>query len=124
MSFGKQQGGGRRSAKRIGASQPALLITMGDRHRALLFNISRTGAKLRAENSPTEGTELFLQVGDLDVYAKVVWRRGEECGLKFDREIRDWDVERLNYEARRGGKATLMPAEKGGADDWAAGVAR
>lgn len=124
MSFGKRQGGGRRSAKRVCASQPAILITMSDRHRALLFNISRTGAKLRAESPPSVGTELFLQVGDLDVYAKVVWRRGEECGLHFDHEIRDWDVERLNFEASRGGKATLMPAEKGGADDWVAGVAR
>ena len=124
MSFGKRQGGGRRSAKRVGAPQPAVLITMSDRHRALLFNISRTGARLRSEYTPTEGTELFLQVGELDVYAKVVWRRGDECGLQFDREIRDWDIELLHYEASRGTKATLNPAEKGGADDWVAGVAR
>ena len=124
MSFGKCQGGGRRSAKRICAAQPALLITMSDRHRALLFNISRTGAMLCAEKMPSEGTELFLQVGEVDVHARVVWTRGDRCGLRFEQEIRDWDVEVLNYEANRGTKATLHAAEKGGADDWTAGVAR
>ncbi|HUG45935.1 MAG TPA: PilZ domain-containing protein [Sphingomicrobium sp.] len=124
MAFGKQQGGGRRLEKRVVAAQPALLVTMSERHRALLFNISRTGAMLRAENTPTKGTELFLQVSDLDVYAKVIWTSGEECGLEFERPIRKWDVELLEFEARRGGKATLNPAEKGGADDWVGGIAR
>lgn len=124
MAFGKCPGGGRRVAKRVPAPQPALLITMSDRHRALLFNISRTGALLRAEKVPAKGTELFLQVGPVDVYARVVWTQDDRCGLKFDEQIRDWDVELLNYEAGRGIKAKLHPAEKGGADDWITGVAR
>jgi hypothetical protein len=124
MAFGKSTGGGRRSAKRVTAAQPALLITMADRHRALLFDISQGGAKLRAEKTPPVGTELFLQVGQLDVYARVAWKRGDICGLKFDRELRQWDVELLNQEANRGTKATLDPAERGGADEWVAGVAR
>lgn len=124
MAFGTRSGGGRRTTKRVDAPQPALLITMADRHRAILFNVSREGAHLRAENTPAKGTELFLQVGDLDVYAHVVWQRGDECGLKFHRPIREWDVEMLHYEAARGTKATLTAAERGGADDWVTGVAR
>ena len=124
MAFGKCQGGGRRSAKRVPAAQPALLITMSDRHRALLYNISRTGAMLCAEKMPSNGTELFLQVGVVDVHARVVWTNGDQCGLRFEQEIRDWDVELLNFEANRGTKGTLQAAEKGGVDDWTAGVAR
>ena len=124
MSFGKQDGGGRRLARRVDAPLPAVLITMSDRHPALLFNISQTGALLRAKDAPTKGTELFLQVAGLDVYAHVVWTRGEECGLLFDREIRAWDVELLRTEATKGTEARLTAAEKGGADDWVAGVAR
>lgn len=124
MTFGTCQGGGRRSARRVEAPQPALLITMSDRHRALLSDISRTGAKLSAETVPSVGTELFLQVGGVDVYAKVVWTDGDQCGLKFDEEIRDWDVEILHYQVSRGTKATLHAAERGGADDWVTGVAR
>ena len=47
MTFGTRNGGGRRSAKRVDAPLPALLITMSNRHPALLFDISQTGAKLR-----------------------------------------------------------------------------
>ncbi len=123
-SFGKQDGGGRRKAKRVDAALPALLITMSDRHPAILYNISETGALLRARAAPSERTELFLQVGALDVYARVIWKVGEECGLEFEAPIRRWDVEQLRIEAGKGTEARLSAAQKGGADDWASGVAR
>jgi hypothetical protein len=101
-----------------------LLITMSDRHPAILYNISETGALLRARAAPSEHTELFLQVGALDVYARVIWKAGEECGLEFEIPIRRWDVEQLRIEAAKGTEARLSAAQKGGADDWASGVAR
>lgn len=97
---------------------------MGDRHPAVLYNISETGALLRAKNAPAEKTELFLQVESLDIYALVIWTCGEECGLEFHDPIRPWDLELLRVQARKGSEARLTAAEKGGADDWAAGVAR
>jgi hypothetical protein len=124
MTFGKQSGGGRRKARRVDAALPALLITMGDRHPAILYNISETGALMRARNAPAKGTELFLQVDTLDVYARVIWKRGEECGLEFESPIRRWDVEQLRVRADKGTEARLTASEKGGADDWASGVAR
>lgn len=122
--FGKQDGGGRRTAKRVRAPLPALLITMSDRHPAILYNVSETGAFLHARNAPAENTELFLQVDSLDVYARVVWKCGEECGLEFEKPIRRWDVELLRAQAGKGIEARLTAAEKGGADDWGTGVAR
>lgn len=124
MSFGKREGGGRRSARRVSAPLPAILITMSERHPAILFNISETGARLRAKDAPGKDTELFLQVGTLDVYARVIWAKGEQCGLKFQSPIRAWDVERLRHEASKGTQARLTAAQKGGADDWTTGVAR
>lgn len=103
---------------------PALLITMSERHPAILFNISETGARLGAKDAPHKGTELFLQAGSLDMYARVIWTKGEECGLEFEAPIRAWDVEQLRYEAGKGTRARLTAAEKGGADDWMTGVAR
>jgi hypothetical protein len=97
---------------------------MADRHPAILYNISETGACLRARNAPAPHTELFLQVDSLDVYARVVWKSGEECGLKFETPIRSWDIELLRSHASKGTEARLTAAERGGADDWAAGVAR
>ena len=110
--FGKQGGGGRRRARRVRTPLPALLVTMSDRHPAILYNISETGALLRAKNSPAERTELFLQVDSLEVYARVVWRNGEECGLEFETPIRGWDVELLRTQASKGTEARLTAAEK------------
>lgn len=124
MAFGKCDGGGRRAAWRVTAPLPAILITMSERHPAILFNVSETGARLRAQYAPPEGTELFLQVGGIDVYARVIWAKGEQCGLKFEDPIRAWDVEQLRYEASKGTQARLTAAQKGGADDWMSGVAR
>lgn len=124
VSFGKCGGGGRRNSKRLEIPEPALLITMADRHRALLLNISATGGKVRAERTPSVGSELFLQVGDIDVYARVIWERRHTCGLQFEPPLDDWLVEKLRIDSNGGGKAHLGAAEKGGADDWASGVAR
>ena len=124
MPFGKREGGGRRAAKRVPAPLPALLITMSERHPAILFDISQTGARLRARDAPRRGTEVFLQVSGFDIFARVVWQSGEQCGLLFQRKIRAFDVEMLHREAIKGTKARLTAAQKGGADDWASGVAR
>ena len=124
MSFGKRNGGGRRSAKRVTAPLPALIITMSDRHPAILFDISEAGARLRARDAPSKGREVFLQVGNVDVYAYVVWRRGEVCGLKFCDPIRGFDVHQLAFEAAGASGARISPAQKGGVDDWKNGVAR
>jgi hypothetical protein len=122
MSFGKRDGGGRRSAKRVTAPLPAVLITMSDRHPAILFDISEVGARLRARDAPKKGREVFLQVGDVDVYAHVVWRNGDICGLRFCDPIRGFDIHQLAFEA--GNKGRMSAAQKGGADDWKNGVAR
>jgi len=71
--LGKKGGGGRRSSKRVRAPLPALLITMGDRRPAILYNISETDALRSAKNTPAEKTKLFLQVDSLDIHARVVW---------------------------------------------------
>jgi hypothetical protein len=124
VTFGTRGGGGRRAGKRVDVALTASLITMSDRHPAILFNISQTGAKVRAKSAPPKGTELFLQLGTLDVYAHVIWQENELCGLRFDVPIRAWDVEQLRLEAQKGTLARLTAAEKGGADDWTHGVAR
>lgn len=124
MTFGKQGGGGRRLKKRVSAPLPALLITMSDRHPAILFDISETGARLRAKDVPRKGEELFLQVGGLDVYAHVVWIKGDNCGLQFCDPIHGFAVHQLSIEAGSGTRARMTAAQKGGADDWKTGVAR
>lgn len=96
---------------------------MGDRRPAILYNISETDALRSAKNTPAEKTKLFLQVDSLDIHARVVWKRDEECGLEFESPIRPWDVELLRSNVSKGTQAKLTAAEKGGADDWATEVA-
>lgn len=124
MSFGKRGGGGRRLDKRVVAPLPALLVTMSERHPAILSDISETGARLRAKDTPRKGEELFLQVGGLEIYAHVIWTSGDHCGLKFSDPIHGFAVHQLSIEAAKGTGAGMTAAQKGGADDWITGVAR
>ncbi len=101
MSFGRSGGGGRRGDSRVRAPIPALLITMSDRRSAVLLDISQSGARVRSKDPPGEGTELFLQVGGVDVYARVAWQDGTALGLVFETRIDAWDVEYLRANSRK-----------------------
>ena len=105
MTFGKCQGGGRRAAKRVTAPQPALLITMSDRHRALRSTSREPEPKCVRRTCRRSVPSCFSRsVTSASVHTS------RACGLKFEQEIRDWDVERLHYEASRGTKASLHAA--------------
>ena len=122
--FGKRSGGGRRQDNGVYSGLPAQLVSLSTRHRAILINISSTGARVRADSPPKKGSEVFLVVQDLEIYGRIVWKSGELCGLRFETAVRAFDVEMLRREAAGAADQRMTPQQKGGADDWRTGVAR
>lgn len=123
-TFGKRGGGGRRELERVAAEWPALLVSLSERHPAILLEISTTGARVQVANPPKKFSEVFLVVDHINAYSRIVWRRGEICGLRFESEIDSFDVEQLRRRTSDPQEARLTPLEKGGADDWRSGLAR
>lgn len=123
-TFGKRGGGGRRADDRIAAPLPAYVISLSTRHRALLANISATGARVRVEDPPKRGSEVFLMVNGLDLFGRIIWKSGEHCGIRFDDRVEPFALELMRRKADAAAAVRMTAAQEGGADDWATGVAR
>ena len=98
-SFGKSQGGGRRGAQRAQAPVLAVASTVANVHRAAIMNVSRMGAQLSAPDLPVEGQAVVFRADSVEAFGKVVWVRGNQCGIAFKNPLASHDVERLRHAA-------------------------
>lgn len=103
-TFGKRGGGGRRDGERSQVGLPTEVTSLTTRHRALLIDISSTGARVRIDDPPSMGSEVFMNLGHRQLFARIVWRRGEWCGLRFDQELQALDVHSVKQEATLAGQ--------------------
>lgn len=69
------------------------IIAFNDRHSTLpctVRNVSDTGAMLRMPRTitPPDTFELLIELDGLEASCTVVWRRGEDVGVRFDKPPR------------------------------------
>ena len=96
-TFGKRGGGGRRSAQRSPLRTMTQLVSLSQRQTAEVLNVSQNGAKLAVEKAPEVGAEVFLVLPTGDMYARVVWETGSECGLEFESEMPGYTLHQLKH---------------------------
>jgi len=72
----------------------------GEKHSAILRDISRTGAKLGGISPLAEGQEVELKSGEMRVMGQVVWIEGGDCAIAFDFPIAAVEVSRLQSLAK------------------------
>ena len=86
---------GRRIAGRARVALPATFETVNGTARAVLRNISTTGAMLEVAQQPTVGASGVLACAGLDCFGEIVWVRSRWCGFAFDEPIAHHEVLRL-----------------------------
>ena len=118
---GQQQASSRRGAPRVRVALPAAADTVGGRKDVKLANLSRTGALLEGPELPSVGYNVVLKSGHVDVFATVVWKRGERCGITFDRPVREEEVQRLRLAGEWSARTGVLPDVQQAAEDWATG---
>jgi len=74
-------------ATRAPVKLDASIVTLNAYQFPELADISQTGAKLRASPLPPKGTSALLRVNGLEVLCRVVWVKGEACGLRFEETV-------------------------------------
>lgn len=74
-------------AERAPVVLPASIVTMSAYQFPELADISQSGAKLRGAPLPAKGTSALLRVGPLEVLCRVMWVKGEQCGIRFDEPV-------------------------------------
>ena len=116
---------GRRIAARARVALPASLDTIGGSVRAILRNISETGAMLEVERLPAVGSDAVLCCGELDCFGTFVWARSRWCGFAFDDPIPQATVLRLRASSDTGQAAARSQSELAdAARRWAEGARR
>jgi hypothetical protein len=78
MAFGKQSGGGRRSATRVATPLLALLSTSARTYSAIVLDVSATGARLQGERLPGVRHDLQIQIEKVRAFGTVRWRDGDQ----------------------------------------------
>lgn len=78
---------GRRSAARLRISLPARLISIEETHRAILLNISRSGAQIAIINALREGEGGMLECGSLKAFGVVTRSEFSINALHFEEPI-------------------------------------
>jgi hypothetical protein len=98
-TFGNAAGGGRRKTARAQAPQLALLSTVATDRRVGLVDVSTNGVHLIAPDAPAEGEDVIFQAESIQLFGRVAWVHGGECGISFAAPMCAEQVNRLKKEA-------------------------
>ena len=121
-SFGKREGGGRRSAEREDLSLIAVFTTRTRSHSAMLVDLSATGARVRGSDFPDVNQDLILTIEGVSAYGIVKWKRMGFCGIAFDAPLSLAAIKQLEHKVRIAGG--LPPQIMAAMEDWVIGLAR
>lgn len=87
-----------RPASRLAAQEPsfarrharvrvllsAKLVTTTDETSVTIRDLSLSGAMVQGRFLPRVGSDIILTRGSFEIFAAVVWCRGDTCGVEFD----------------------------------------
>lgn len=74
-------------AYRTSVSVEASVVTLNAYQYPELVDISLTGAKVRGDALPQPGATALLRASPLEVLCRVVWVKGDRCGLRFEEPV-------------------------------------
>jgi len=75
---------GRRAAPRLRLRVPVHLITLNGQGRAIMENVSLTGARIASRFALRPGMSCLVQLPQLELFADVAWSSHGRCGLVFE----------------------------------------
>jgi hypothetical protein len=121
--FGKRAAN-RRASTRESLVLPGLLSMLATSRSVVLEDVSCAGAKFRSAEAPDLGKDVLIRIGEFVALGKVVWRNGDGCGVEFDEEIGERELEGLRVDDISSSLAHLSGDERVAAQEWISGFAR
>ena len=96
---------GRRAAPRLRLSLPARFVAIEGTHKAILLNISRTGAQIAILNTVREGEGGFLECGKLNAFGIIARSEFSVNAIEFEEPLTEAEVLEIrryyeNFEER------------------------
>ena len=75
----------------------ALAVTRS--RSVMIADLSAGGARLGGRDLPGPGDDMLLVVGSLDRMGTVVWRSGDQCGVRVDEPLDGESIAQIKREA-------------------------
>lgn len=114
---------GRRRATRETLLLAAAVDTVGSSSRAILHDLSSTGARLEGRGLPPRGRQLLIRTAGLTIFGDVAWRTEDGCGVKFDEPISEREIATLRNEGHELRLMIITPRERKTVKDRSIGFA-
>jgi len=76
-----------RRSRRSNLLMQATLETAGRAQCVTLRNLSSDGARVEGDQLPIEGVDLLFRKGELAVAGRIIWSRGRQAGIQFERKL-------------------------------------
>lgn len=100
MSFGKKVADiCRRTDNREQVSLAGSAMALTRSRSIIVSDLSSEGAGLDGRDLPLPGEEVLVVIGSRDAFAKVVWRRDDKCGVRFEETLTPEHIEQMKQEA-------------------------
>jgi len=100
MSFGKKIADiCRRTDNREQVALAGSAMALTRSRSIIVSDLSSEGAGLDGRDLPPPGEEVLVVIGSRDAFAKVVWRRDDHCGVRFDEALEPEQIAQMKEEA-------------------------
>ncbi len=101
-TFGKRIDGleGRRKSAREPVVLAASALTLSSSRPVIVTEVSPTGAKLVGRHLPKKGTSALIAVGQVELFADIIWSANDECGIAFESPLSADVTDHLKREGR------------------------
>lgn len=122
--FGKRLDGpgGRRVAGRERVMLSAAMLAVGASRTAIVRDVSRTGLKLEVQVPMKAGQDIWLKMHPHDLFGRVVWVKGNQCGVELDEPFTDKDFAKLQAKGKTVWLPRLSKDEQLALQDWRSGT--
>jgi hypothetical protein len=115
---------GRREQSRLRVRLPCRLITRGGDLKAVLVDLSCTGARVQAGTLACERGDAVLQWFGMEAFGQLVWARSGFCGLQFYDPLGDGMLLKSRDLNETDCRADDHRIARDAARDWVSGMRR
>ena len=100
----------------------ASVVTLNAYQYFELINLSASGAKLRGASVPSAGKTGMFRLQAYQAMCKVVWSKGELCGVQFDELMPPRTFDHFREAGRITGAEMLTSDEQQAEEEWMNGA--
>lgn len=74
-------------------------LALGCSRSIVISDLSPDGAQIDGRELPPPGEDVLMVAGSQDAFARIMWRTGDKCGIRFDETFAAENIALMKEEA-------------------------